>query len=172
VETLSALDQTLYQRVDKICRDNFNRESKEVSFRKGSKGTLSGRFSTRIVWTWDGRVDSLPRERTMIVREDGSGDLKYSLTNLPSETGLKRLAYIQGQRYWIEHAFHEAKNEPGMAQYQVRMWQGWNHHMALVCLATVFMAKESEVGEAGRKAGRFQEYLRSQNPIFFINCAI
>jgi hypothetical protein len=31
-----------------------------------------------------------------------------------------------------------------MAQYQVRVWQGWHHHMALVCLATVFMAKEKQ----------------------------
>lgn len=143
-----ALDRTLYQRVDKICRDNFDKESKEVGFRQGSKGALSGRFYTRIIWTWDGHADSLPRQRTLIVREDESGDLKYSLTNLPPETQLKRLAYIQGQRYWIEHAFHEAKNELGMAQYQVRVWQGWNHHMALVCLATVFMAKEKQRNKA------------------------
>ena len=26
-----------------------------------------------------------------------------------------------------------------MAQYQVRVWPGWHHHMAMVCLATLFM---------------------------------
>ena len=77
---------------------------------------MTGRFYTRVVWLWDEKEGSAPRERTLIVREDESGDLKYSLTNLPRETELKRLAYIQNQRYWIEHAFHEAKNELGMAQ--------------------------------------------------------
>ena len=29
-----------------------------------------------------------------------------------------------------------------MAEYQVRRWQAWHHHMALVMIATVFLAKE------------------------------
>ena len=137
-------DRSLYQRVDRICRDHFEQNSEEVSFRAGAKGQLTGRFYTRVIWTWDEKNGSPPRQRILLIREDESGDLKYSLTNLPPETSLKRLAYIQNQRYWIEHAFHEAKNELGMSQYQVRVWQGWHHHMALVCLATVFMAKEKQ----------------------------
>lgn len=140
-------DRSLYQRVDRICRDHFDKNSEEVSFRQGSKGALTGRFYTRAIWTWDEKNGSPPRQRTLLIREDESGDLKYSLTNLPPETSLKRLAYIQNQRYWIEHAFHEAKNELGMAQYQVRVWQGWHHHMALICLATVFMAKEKQTNK-------------------------
>jgi SRSO17 transposase len=141
-------DRSLHQQVDRICRDRFDKDSVEVSFRQGSKGALTGRFHTAVVWIWDEKDGSEPRERRLLVREDESGDLKYSLTNLPPETGLKRLAHIQNQRYWIEHAFHEAKNELGMAQYQVRVWQGWNHHMALICLATVFMAKEKQRNQA------------------------
>ncbi len=75
--------------------------------------------------------------------------MKYSLTNLPPETSLQRLAHIQNQRYWIEHAFHEAKSELGMAQYQVRVWRGWHHHMALICLSTVFMMREKQRHEPG-----------------------
>ena len=29
-----------------------------------------------------------------------------------------------------------------MAEYQVRRWQAWHHHMALVMIATMFLAKE------------------------------
>ncbi len=29
-----------------------------------------------------------------------------------------------------------------MAEYQVRRWQAWRHHMALVMIATLFLAKE------------------------------
>jgi SRSO17 transposase len=142
-------DRSLYQRVDRICSDHFEQNSEEVSFRAGAKGQLSGRFYKRVVWTWDEKNGSQPRRRILIIREDESGDLKYSLTNFPPETSLNRLAYIQNQRYWIEHSFHEAKNELGMSQYQVRVWQGWHHHMALVCLATVFMAKEKQTSKPG-----------------------
>ena len=56
----------------------------------------------------------------------------------------QRDLYCQNQRFWIEHSFHEAKSQTGMAQYQVRVWQGWHHHMALVCLATLFMDETKE----------------------------
>jgi SRSO17 transposase len=140
----SDVDESRHQRVDKICREYFESDCVEVSFRQGSKGKLTGRFHVRAVWIWDGKGKSRPRERTLLIREDESGDLKYSLTNLPAETSVARLAYIQNQRYWIEHSFHEAKTELGMAQYQVRVWKGWHHHMALICLATVFMAREKQ----------------------------
>ena len=55
------------------------------------------------------------------------------------ETPLQKLAQIQAQRFFIEHNFHEAKSECGMADYQVRRWDAWHHHMALVMLATLFL---------------------------------
>ena len=99
------------------------------------------------VWVWEGRWPGDARKRLLVVREDEAGDFKYSLTNLPSTQSWKRLAYVQNQRFWIEHAFHEAKSQLGMAQYQVRVWKGWHHHMALVALATVFMLREKRSEE-------------------------
>jgi len=49
---------------------------------------------------------------------------------------------MQAQRFWIERAFQDAKSELGMAQYEVRSWRGWHHHIALVCLAMLFVLKE------------------------------
>jgi hypothetical protein len=46
---------------------------------------------------------------------------------------------MQGQRYWVEHALRNAKSEIAMADYQIRLWQGWHHHMAMVMLAMLFM---------------------------------
>lgn len=135
-------DRSVEQTVEKVAREHFEDECQEVTFRQGTKGALTSRFWTRTVWIWDEKKGSKPRMRTLLIREDESGELKYSLTNLPIETSLPRLAYMQNQRYWIENAFHESKSQLGMAQYQVRVWQGWHHHMALVCMATVFMARE------------------------------
>jgi SRSO17 transposase len=49
-----------------------------------------------------------------------------------------RLAFTQGQRYFFELSFHDAKSYFGMGQYQVRSWQSWHCHMALVMMAMLF----------------------------------
>ena len=49
---------------------------------------------------------------------------------------------MQGQRYWIERAFEDGKSEIGMADYQLRGWRGWHHHMTLVMMAMLFMLEE------------------------------
>ena len=49
---------------------------------------------------------------------------------------------MQFQRYWVERAFEDAKSECGMADYQVRKWGAWHHHMALVMMAMLFMLGE------------------------------
>lgn len=138
----ATFDPSAAQTVERVVREHFEDEAREVTFRQGAKGGLTSRFWSRTVWVWDEKKATPPRMRTLLVREDESGEMKYSLSNLPAGTELRRLAYIQNQRYWIENAFHEAKSQLGMAQYQVRVWQGWHHHMALVCMATVFMARE------------------------------
>ena len=43
---------------------------------------------------------------------------------------------------WVERTFEDAKSECGMADYQVRKWSAWHHHMALVMMAMLFMLSE------------------------------
>ena len=69
----STTNPSLYQRVDKICQDNFEEHSEEVSFRQGSEGAMIGRFYIRTVWLWDETDEGPPRERRLLVREDESG---------------------------------------------------------------------------------------------------
>ena len=64
------------------------------------------------------------------------------MSNFSAETSLKDLAYRQRQRYWVERAFQDAKGECGMADYQVRKWGAWHHHMALVMMSMLFMLNE------------------------------
>jgi len=66
-------------------------------------------------------------------------EIKISLSNAPETTDLKTLAWMQHQRFWVERAFADAKSECGMADYQVRKWNAWHHHMALVMMAMLFM---------------------------------
>jgi len=126
-------------KVEQLVGESFEKHHKVLSYRQGTKGKLCARVWVKDIWVWEGRWRSAPRKRRLIVRQDESGDYKYSLTNLAGPKDWHRDLYCQNQRFWIEHSFHEAKGQTGMAQYQVRVWQGWHHHMALVCLATLFM---------------------------------
>ena len=95
----------------------------------------------RLVWVWDGK-SSTARPRLLIVRQEADGTFKYSMSNAAADTPWERLAYMQAQRFWIERCFQDAKSELGMAQYEVRGWPGWHHHITLACLALLFLLKE------------------------------
>lgn len=127
--------------VNELCEEEFAAESRRLTFRAGTKGQLRVQAWVRRVWLHSQEFPEL-RERWLIVSQDAAGDWKYSLSNCLEINDPVRLVYMQHQRYFIEHAFHEAKDQLGMAQYQVRKWRGWHHHMALVCLAMLFCTKE------------------------------
>lgn len=137
--------------VEELVEKHFDGEHKALSYRQGSKGKLCARVWVTDIWVWEGRWKGGPRKRRLIARQDESGEFKYTLTNLSSSKKEKQQwqedLHRQGQRYWIEHAFHEAKSQTGMAQYQVRLWRGWYHHMALVCLATLFMDEAKDLSK-------------------------
>ena len=54
----------------------------------------------------------------------------------------RRLASMQADRHFVERVYEDAKSTCGMADYQARGWQAWHHHMALVMIALMFLAKE------------------------------
>ncbi len=58
------------------------------------------------------------------------------------ETTAGALEAEESQRFWIERGFEDAKSQAGMAEYQVRGWQAWHHHMALVMMTILFMTKQ------------------------------
>jgi len=129
-----------YLSVREISEEEFEEKSQKISYRKGTKGSLTTRFMMREVWCWE-KGWSHARKRLLLISRDADDNFKWTLTNLTDSEDVKRHAWRQGQRFWIEHAFHEAKSQLGMAQYQVRVWRGWHHHMALVCLAQLFSEK-------------------------------
>jgi SRSO17 transposase len=110
--------------------------------RIGTKGPVEYEYLTVRIWVYD--LEYGIRQWHLIVRRDPEtkSDYKYSLSNAPESTPLERLAYMQAQRYWVERSFEDAKQDFGMADYQVRTWPGWHHHMAMVMMAMVFLLME------------------------------
>jgi SRSO17 transposase len=70
------------------------------------------------------------------------GSCSYFLTNFDENVSLTELVRRHTRRYWIERSFQDAKTSLGMADYQVRGWVAWHHHMAMVALAQRFVTEE------------------------------
>ena len=114
-----------------------------LKLRDTTRGALKVRALRIPVYVWDGVSSQAHRFFLLATRPAGSKDeTKISLSNAPETIKLKTLAWMQLQRYWVERAFEDAKGECGMADYQVRKWSAWHHHMALVMMAMLFMLNE------------------------------
>ena len=123
-------------RVDVYAKEFASYTWPTVTIRNGTKGLLTLSIHTRRVWIWNGESERATERVLVITRRPNSSKLKYSLSNVDYiKTPLERFAYMQAQRYWVERAFQEAKSELGMSDYQVRKWDAWHRHMALVMLA-------------------------------------
>lgn len=119
----------------KLCAADW----RKLTVRKTSTGVLKAYYHRVPVWLFD--EQSLEKVHfTLMIRKDFNGDISFHLTN--SKARIQRLAYMQGQRYFVEQAFREAKQELGMDQYQVRGYGAWHKHMALVMMAQLFVQQE------------------------------
>jgi len=95
------------------------------------------------IWTFDKKTGE-KKNWNLVCRRNSitKDDYKYSLCNEPLTTPKIKLAQMQGQRYWVERSFQDAKSACGMADYQIRSWVGWHKHMALVMMTMNFMLSE------------------------------
>jgi SRSO17 transposase len=113
---------------------------RRITTRNSTKGILQVDVLVQRVWAWN-KEETSARHWSLIVRRelDSIKTIKYSLSNAPEDTSAERLAFMQGQRYFVERAFQDAKVTAGMDHYQIRGWQSWHHHMSLVMMTTLFM---------------------------------
>jgi SRSO17 transposase len=111
-----------------------------ITTRDTTKGRLEVDILVKRLWVWN-KEEATARRWTLIVRREVNSPetIKYSLSNAPEELSAERLAFMQGQRFFVERSFQDAKGTAGMDHYQVRSWQAWHHHMALVMMSMLFM---------------------------------
>ena len=110
-----------------------------IKVRQTERGYKKVYFKAIKVWR---RQNKLPCEKPLwllISKDLESSEIKYSLCNASEDTSLEKLAKMQSSRYWIERAFQDAKGNCGMAEYMVRNWNAWHHHMALVMLSMLIL---------------------------------
>ena len=139
--------QCVSSRVDQWAATQPEDAWQRLTLREGEKGVLVADYLQTPVWVWDGEEETARCWHLLVRREVGAeSPSHYCLSNAPLETSWQELARVQAQRFFIEHSFREAKSECGMADYQVRRWDAWHHHMALVMLGTLFLIKQKQTG--------------------------
>ena len=120
-----------------------------MTIRDGEKGPIEVEVSTTRVQTkQDGRIGV--EERLQVIRAIGS-DAKtdYVLTNAKADVPLSEPVRARSERHRVEQVLQEGKGEVGLAQYEVRSWVGWHHHITLCLMALWFLCLER--GRVGGK---------------------
>ncbi len=119
---------------------------KKIEVRNTTKGKLTGEYHFVRVYIWDKNLD-LVEPRMLVIRKTMSDkntvEIKYSFTNANLEQYThKALAYMQAQRFFVEHCIKESKQILGLDQFQTRKWLAWQHQVALNFLVSSFILKE------------------------------
>jgi SRSO17 transposase len=105
-----------------------------ISWRTGTKGKLTARFSAVRVRVADGppqRIrdkgqQHLPGGEARLIGEHRmSGEKKYYLANLPAKTDLRTLAATIKARWICEQAHQQMKEELGLDHFEGRSWQAF-----------------------------------------------
>ena len=119
-----------------------------VSWRRGTKGRLSARFAAVRVRVADGPTQRIrdmghqhmPGEEAWLIGEHrASGERKYYLSNLPSNTPIKALAGTIKARWICEQAHQQLKEELGLDHFEGRSWHGLHRHALMTMLAYAFL---------------------------------
>jgi len=113
------------------------------AIRGGAKRPLLVEAAQTRVQTREGQKVG-EEERLVVIRTVNNPDAKtwYTFSNAAEEVPLLEVVWAHAQRYWEEGTFKEGKSEVGLADYEVRGWRGWHHHMTMSLLALWFLALE------------------------------
>ena len=139
------------RRLDEIARELPKAAWRKLTWREGTRGAMRGRFARVPLWASHGytqRQHQAGRAREWLLIEwpsDKEAPTDYWLAHLGNATKtptLKALAGLARERWRVEQDYRELKDELGLDHFEGRSWNGWHHHVSLVCLAHLFLQSE------------------------------
>jgi len=131
--TLETEGCTVEQLVEE--KDLLHWQSRKLA--EGEKGPIVAGFArVRVYLSKERTAES---ERTLLLRNDPDGQIKYALSNAPENMAMSELVRVSAARWPIERCFQEGKSELGLDHYEHRSWPAWHRHMRLVFLAHLFL---------------------------------
>jgi SRSO17 transposase len=142
--------QAPFVRVDRWCAAVPESAWQTIEVRAGEKGPLVVQAVRTLVQArTEGKVSEV-MEILVVFREkqsDGTWKHDYLLSNAWVTVSLQEFAHVFNAEHRIEECLKRAKGEAGLADYQVRTWEGWHHHQTLSLLATWFLTQETRRGK-------------------------
>ena len=106
------------------------------------------------------KVNHPPMEgwhRTLLVRRSKTNpdELRAYICFAPLETAIQKFIEVAGTRWTVETCFKESKSEVGLAEYEVRSFEGWYKHITLALIAIAILTALSSLSY---DAKRIQEH--------------
>lgn len=128
--------------VEEVAFDLDPSEIRQVTWREGTKETMSANFAIVRVEpeTSDGRKR---REQWLIIEwPDQHIPSKYALSTLSHKMSAKKIIRTLKERWRTERAYQDLKGELGLDHFEGRSYRGWNHHVTIVFFCFAFLAAE------------------------------
>ena len=139
-----------FTRVDHWCAALPPSAWETVEVRDGDQGPLVVQAAWTLVQARTEGKGSDVGESLVVFREqqgDGTWKHDYLLSNAVLRHPLPEFARVFKAQHRVEECLRRAKGEAGLADHQVRTWEGWHHHQALSLLATWFLTQETRRGK-------------------------
>jgi SRSO17 transposase len=116
---------------------------RKVTWREGSKRTLSALFATLRVRPVIGH-DTRGEEQWLVIdKEKRDGPVEhYVLSTLPKTMPRKQLVRRIKQRWRTERVYEDLKGELGLDHFEGRTYTGWQHHVSCVLACYAFLVAE------------------------------
>jgi SRSO17 transposase len=134
--------QVPYRRVDAWAAAQPPSRWTRLTVRDGERGPLRvDAMAVRVRTKLDRRNG--PEERLVVMRTvEAEPRTHYALSDAGPEVPLEDLVRVRFTRHKVEEVFEAAKQEAGLAHYEVRSWVGWHHHVTLSMVALWFLCCE------------------------------
>jgi len=167
-----ALDVKVHTRVEIICHDGTvsdvmsvgevadvlgAREFRKVTWREGTRHTLSGRFAAIRVRAVYGDGRRSEEQWLVIERPKRSEPAEhFVLATLSKRLTRRQLVRRIKQRWRIERCYEDLKGELGLDHFEGRSYRGWQHHVtcALACFAFLVAERSRAFSPSARWAER------------------
>jgi hypothetical protein len=142
--------QAPFARAERWCAALPEEKWQAVEVRDGEKGPLLVQMASTLVQARSNGRSSGVVEKLVVFRErqaDGTWKHDYALSDAVLGTPAAEFARVFKAEHRVEECLKRAKGEAGLADYQVRTWEGWHHHQVLSLLAAWFLTQETRRGK-------------------------
>jgi len=145
------LPKVPFMRVDHWCAMVPESAWQTIDVRDGEHGPLRTQaVKTLVQARTEGKASDVAEWLVVFRERQHDGRWKHDYLLSPAQfpaPPLEEFARVFKAEHRIEESLKRAKKEAGLADYQVRTWEGWHHHQTLSMIATWFLTQETRRGK-------------------------